>query len=359
MRLIKNMYKIYYLSSLNSDNIPCESICVCNEGDSLGTPLFQAGIYPLGVFLTKVIRIINSLSSTSKHSMRKELQLEDSFEKFDTNDYSFASIINTDSNARRILSLLLINKWNPNPKRTVSELFYLFDKYLDLINQCLSDKKLRNTKYLRIFSAQQNNSFPNHSMYISSVLQEDAISIFNFDSKVPYISKCKESTQKRLFGDTSSGTSSSETKWTPLMQPLDVYEIQDVIDLFLASLICIFENHYIVKKCEYCNNYFVTHRQKQKYCPFLFSVSPSHSCQRQRNIKIQLERESSGSLQMEKSLRAIYSNKYGSDTQDYRDLIDFFHSWRLLVNSGQKTEKEYVEILKTKYLKKYKTKGQL
>ena len=102
---------------------------------------------------------------------------------------------------------------------------------------------------------------------------------------------------------------------------------------------------------------FFTHRANQNYCPFLFSDNRSKSCQRRQNTKLQLEREESGRRKMERSLSSIYLNKYGTESQEYRDLLDFFKTWRNYIKSGQKTEEEYVEKLKTKYIKKYKNKN--
>lgn len=259
-----------------------------------------------------------------------------------------------------ILSLLLLDKENPNTNRDNREIFRILLKYMDFIYQCQNNPNLCQTKLLNVFIRQQNIIPPNHLSYIPANLNNEILNLSDILDTVigsPFLPKYRDHSVKKMVSIQSSYPSTVKTAWEPLVFPVEVYEVCDEIDLFSASLNCLFKYHYIVKKCKYCNNLFFTHRANQNYCPFLFSDNRSKSCQRRQNTKLQLEREESGRRKMERSLSSIYLNKYGTESQEYRDLLDFFKTWRNYIKSGQKTEEEYVEKLKTKYIKKYKNKN--
>ena len=321
--------KIFYLFSTNLDKKPCESICICDKGDTVGTPLYQTGIYPLGSFLTKIIRITKPWIENPIYSESKEEQLETLFNNFDTGDFSFSSIINSDSNAYRLLNLLLIPKWNPMSKRNSHDIFYLLVQYMNFITDCQTNSELYDSKFLRAFIYQQNDKFPNNFIYLPTILGKKSQSpqhLYEATIGLPFTPKYKDHPVKQLFINQNSYPHFIKTKWEPLTLPLNVYEINDVIDLFLVSLTLLFEYHYIFKQCKYCKNIFVTHRANQQYCPFLFSESnlKSKSCQRQYNIRLQIERERSGRRKAEKNLSSTYRIKFGNSGKEYLELLDFF-----------------------------------
>lgn len=142
-----------------------------------------------------------------------------------------------------------------------------------------------------------------------------------------------------------------------LKEPVYVFDIHDIVDLILASLQCIFEEGYIIRKCFYCGDLFVIHRANQKYCPTSVYTTAPKNCYQLAKEQRQLEKEKSGSAQMDKSIRTMYATKFGTHSDEYNNYIEESSKWKKKVRAKKSTEEEFAAWLKTHYKRKYREKN--
>ena len=355
---------MYYLFS--SHKTLLEAICVCEDEDSVATPLFQTGVYPLGTLFSKALQIIEPWANNSISPLGKNELLKKGFDNFTfPKDFSFSSIASLDPNVRKSLDLLLKSRWYLPGKRSEIEIYNLLQKYMRYIYQCQNDEYniLNNVQYLNIIVRQEKDVLPNHSIYLPDPPKDYANNINAWINKItekPFNPTPKHFSSKRLFPLENNYPLISATKWGTLFLPLDVYEIFDIIDLLLASLTCIFEHHDLIKKCHYCKSLFVTHRSNQKYCPRESSTS-NKTCQRKMNENLQNARNKYGISKKEHCLRTMYANKYGTTAEEdtdgiYKKFKEDCKNWKRKIKHGETTTEEYSAWLESKYTYKYKNK---
>lgn len=360
------MQKMYYLFSQHK-NLR-EAICVCENDDSVATPLFQTGVYPVGTLLSKAIQIINPWINNSNFPLGKDNLLEKGFKDFVSSaDFSFSSMASSDPNVKKALNLLLKSRWNLPSKREEREIYNLLKKYMSYIHQCQKDKNnsLNSSQYLNIIVSQQKDTLPKHFVYLPDPSDEYRNNInawINIVSERPYVPNLKHFSQIGLFHLQEEYPAISTTEWGSLYCPLDVYEIFDMVDLLLASLTCIFEHHYHVKECPYCKSLFVTHRANQVYCPAQSSKDRPKTCQRKMNELRQNARNKFGIPKKEHNLSTMFGNKYGTSPEEdtyylYNNFKNDCRDWKRKITSGEATEKEYSDWLESKYVYKYKKKN--
>lgn len=371
------MQRMYYLFS--SANL-CEAISVCDDGDSIDTPRFQTGVYPMGTLLSKAVQLIKPWISDPASSIKREVILNQEFNKsfpgrnpnnsqpddnpdsaFDPNsDSSFPGIVNYDPNVRRSMELLLQDRWNLIPRREERNIEKLLKKYMEYIHECQSDRNKNNIKHLNIIVSQQKDTMPEQSFYFP--IPETGQDSSNEDKTsewiqaltgTPFISAVKKNPHKHLLPTLVSEPELIITKWEPLTLPLDVFELHDIVDLLLASLACVFENQYFLKECCYCKNLFITRKRNKKYCPVQDSEN-NKTCYDKMNLKLQLARESSGRRKVEKSLRTMYANRYGTSSKKYLIFLNHCQKWRDIIRAGKATEERYLKWLNKHYIRKNK-----
>ena len=357
------MQKMYYLFS--SNKVLLEAICVCEENDSVANPLFQTGVYPMGTLLSKSLQIMEPWVNNPVFPLGKDELLDKGFKNFILpEDFSFSSLASLDQNVQKTLDLLLKSRWNLPSKRGETEIYNLLKKYMNYIHQCQKDKtgSFNTTQYLNIVVGQEKDSLPKHSVYLPEPPEEYKNNINAWINQIigkPYVPTPKHFSSKRLFSLHDNSPLISTTKWGTLFLPLDIYEIFDIIDLLLASLSCIFEHHYLIKKCPYCKSLFVTHRNNQMYCPGQSSKASKKTCQRKMNEKIQNNRNKFGIPKKEHNLSTMYGNRYGTRPDEdtyvhYKKFKTECREWKRKIKLGEATEKEYSDWLKSKYVYKYK-----
>lgn len=134
------------------------------------------------------------------------------------------------------------------------------------------------------------------------------------------------------------------------------YEIKTVIDLLSACLQEVFKHNKCVALCEHCGRLFIPpHRKDTKYCDFPSPENPERNCKEQVRIEKQLQRDNAKeSAKMHKSIRTMLSNKYGETSDELCKFIVDSSERRNLIKEGKLAEDEYVEWLKTFFVRKYK-----
>lgn len=355
------MAKMYYLYSGDKR---CEAVYVCDDDKYIDSATLQTGVYPFGVILSKAIKLLSSCLENRRSPFigKGEHDLSAKFLEFSQTDSSFSSVICDDFAAQTVLKLLLIDRQHleeDNEKYDhLSELLLRYAEYIDL---CQKSREFCSSENLRLLSEKNRHSLPIHAIYTAKEVQNETS--LTKDTMVEFLRESYSPKQfapnlkrqrKALLELPSPDREIKATQWAPLEPPIHVFAIHDIVDLILASLQCIFEKDYIIKKCPHCGSLFVTHKCNQKYCPAMGSTK---SCYQSAKLQRQLETEESGSARLHKNIRTMYANKYGTDSEIYRNFLTESQRWRDRIKDKKATEEQYVAWLKTKYRRKYRKKS--
>lgn len=368
--------KLYYLFSENSENLEnpkqsknkfVEAIYACDDGNYIESATMQTGVYPMGTFLSKTIKILDPLAKRN-FCAPWDMVLSRGMENCSKEDSSFSNLIyNDDAVAYKVFDLLLLEREKyVHSRRNEKELAKILQRYWNYIRLC-QDKdgeKFSATTELYFLINQAQDILPEHSTYVTNTLSkqnivteseiENTLSKVNFKDS-SFAPPLKKPTQKTLFPRPYSPLRNIiKTKWGELKAPLEVFEITDVVDILLASIYCIFQQRYLLRECPYCKSLFITRDKRREFCPNM--NDNIKSCQKNSRLEEQLEREKLESRHMHKSLRTMYSAKYGITSKEYNDYMIESLGWRRDIKNGYATEDGYVEWLKSKYFKKYKNK---
>lgn len=147
-----------------------------------------------------------------------------------------------------------------------------------------------------------------------------------------------------------------------------VYRLSNLQNLITASLLQIFAHQKAFRQCKFCGKWFVPLKRKDtKYC---FFPNGNRCCRDLARLKKQREREKrlSDSKKMYKNVYAmLYARNEKEESENYlhktaktehRDRFENFKkaniNFRNQVANGIITEDEYIDWLKTFYIKKYK-----
>ncbi|MDP4121020.1 MAG: hypothetical protein Q8876_08230 [Bacillota bacterium] len=349
--------KMYYLFSKTE----ClESIYFCDDGDYINNPTLQTGVYPMGTLLSSSIRILTPWFNNKFNPLRCEKDLSMEFENLLIQDSSFPNVTYEDSAVCTIFRSLLYDGNGIVTNRDHDKAIELLQSYMNYIALCQEERKFSSIEQLNLLSYKNGNELPQRSIYASNIFNEreilskDGINNFLSDSNMS-IQPFKPTPKKRpkpIFDLPIKQTMA--TPWGDLTTPIFVFKINDIIDLILASLQCIFEQNYVIGNCKYCRNLFVTHNQKRTYCPEQVTNKKSKSCREEAKLKRQLENEKKESIKLHKSLRTMFANKFDNTSLEYRNYIYDSEKWRAAIKACEATEEEYVEWLKGFYVRKYK-----
>ena len=137
----------------------------------------------------------------------------------------------------------------------------------------------------------------------------------------------------------------AENLYGELNLPIHVYEIQDIVDLIISSLQCIFKQNYILGKCKFCDSIFVAKDRRTKYCPN--QLKSIKNCSQIKKLKAQLISEkSSESKRIHKNIRTQLANKLGTEDKRYKDFLADSKKYRHKILNGEISEADYIEWMK-------------
>ena len=354
---IESKAKLYYLFSKTEH---LEALYVCDDGDYIDSPLLQTGVYPMGTILSKAIKILTPWTENNYNLISSENDLSIGFDNFSKKDSSFSNVVCDDSAVRIILKRLMVY----DEKR-----IKFLQSCMDYISLCQERKEHCSIENLILLSNKNNNDLPQRSIYVvdkTNGKNNTSGSYFDLLGK-PFAPSLKKQQAHKLFELPQIQT--KITPWKTLTTPVYVFGVYDILDFILASLQCVFEQNYILRKCHYCDceNLFITKDKKQTHCPKQDSENNNKSCAEIVKSIQQEEYENRESVKLHKSIRTmLYSkiatsdicadldNKANFANTKYNDYMKDSQEWRDRIKAGKETEENYVAWLKRQYKHKYK-----
>ena len=367
--------KMYFLFSEISKNNFVEAVYICDNGESFENATMQTGVYPMGAFLSKAIKILDILEKQNFSRLKyseMELEAEEIKEFFSKKDSAYSNLIYDDVVACAVFDLLLRSRQYMYTKRNKEEFTKILQRYLNYIRLCENEngENYSSIQKLYLLLNQTQDIMPAHSTYVTNTLDRRNLlsesEIENFLLDITYknssFSPSLKKHKQKMFNQLKASPlyNVKKTKWGELKTPLEVFDITDIIDLILASVYCIFQQGYFLKECPYCKSLFIIRDRRKKYCPNL--DIDNKSCYGTSRLEKQLAREKSKSAKIEKSLRTMFAEKakkYGKESKAYIEYIKFLDECknrRDKIKIGNATEDEYVKWMKGHYSKKYKDK---
>lgn len=263
------MDKIYYLFSKENRH---EAIYMCDEKNYIENPTLQTGVYPMGMLLSCVIKVLTPWYQQDLLPSIAEKKLSEGYDKLLSGEFSFSSHAKDDTVFHTALNLLLVDYKQFSPIRETEQCRKLLKSYMNYIFLCQDNQKLASIDNIRLLISQNGNILPKQTLHISGsteekhILFEEQITdlLSNSVSSESFMPSSKE--LPRAFKNLGS-IETKKTKWSALATPIYVYEIYNILDFILASLHCIFEQEYFLGKCLYCGDLIITNDRKRKYCP--------------------------------------------------------------------------------------------
>ena len=336
------MNKIYYLFSPSKKT---EALFICNNSDYINKPYIKSAVYPIGIIFSKLMRtimpvLINKPKSISFHEFSKGLV---GFSKQDT---SFSSICCQDNELNKIFNHLLSSKELYDNVDSEKAMFKLLR-----LNDYLSDcSKNRNLESIPIFNNRLSaigERLPTYTIFDRK---------YKSDSKIFSPQLVKRT--KPLFKIPDEKSSAKD--YGKLVFPIYVYEITSIYDLIASSLQQIFENNYMITKCRFCGDYFVTKGKRKKYCPQSVGKSPKETCYYKNNKEqaigiddiLKREYNSIRNMLMRNCNRDIEIN--GKNHQIYEEFKSRRKEYMKSIKRGKSTVEEYSKWLRSYYKYKYK-----
>ncbi len=352
------MNHMYYLLSKGTN---LEAIYICENGNYIDRPAVKTGVYPMGVLLSRSIGLLTLWAETDFNLFKQEDLINKAFEKFPGKESSFSRVAENDIYANAIFKSFLKGQGYIDSDKTFQKSVKLLRMLIRYINLCQKDVYYCYSEYLKKllnyykYDLPQFLSFTTEQLNSTDISSEDGIKNFfmkTIQNKVtfdpPIINK-----SKRLFA--IPGIHNEPTQLGTLQLPLDVFEIFDIVDLIAISLNCIFDNHFVIGKCPYCGDLFVTHNRKIKYCHSSFKSK--NGCYEYNKLEKQLLRENSKeSNKKHKNIRTAMSNKLGTSDIRYLNFLSKSQDFRNKIKTRDSTEEEYIfwmqqywEDIKMKY----------
>ncbi len=150
----------------------------------------------------------------------------------------------------------------------------------------------------------------------------------------------KQSKPKQLFKiDIEEPTIKS---FGTLQTPIQVFRIDNIIDLIATSLKCIYGQGFVVRRCGYCNNIFITHNKKRKYCPN--NTNSKKSCYDSHKLEEQLKREKINEYyNTNKKIRTAMLIKFDKNEPCYREFKRLCKVKKSEILEGKIAETEVIE----------------
>ena len=335
------MSKIYYLYSERE----VETIYISDDGDGVEKPKYKTGIYPIGSILSTVVKVLTPWIQ-SNFSYDLEGRLSEGFQNVPPLS-SFASLTSNDKMLDNALYILIINREKGHSGRDVQKLIPALKTYINYIDVCQNKRELATVDKLIYLCSQNSNTLPQYSIFTDSFRQNEYFS----QDEIKTIFTNSEVSGKRFTPDLKKGNqklfklppiSIGKQPWGELATPIRIFEIYDIVDLILSSLQCIFEKKYIINRCAYCGNLFVSMR-KLKYCPPML-IEDKDSCR--AKLK-QIKEQASESSKYHKSIRNMLHARIGTATGEEREIRDkeletFLKKTRIIREERKMSEDDYI-----------------
>ncbi len=315
-----------------------EAVYICNGwSNNFKSPILQTEVYPVGTILSKAINVMKPWSESNFEPYLRDKKLSEGFEKILEQESSFSNVVYDDSAVRVFLESIL-NRNSGNfllmDNKHASELLQNYMNFIELNQKAKEHSSIIN---LRAFASKNNNELPKRSIepdFIPTIRKLESISL----------------------SDTST-TRTKATSWE-LNPPISIFQIHDIMDFILASLQCIFEQNYVIGKCNYydCGDLFVTHNRSLRYCPVQNSDNKIKTCQERANPERQKERmKGSESQKIKNRIRnklymridtIRFEEERNVRRQEYEDFKTQTKKIWIEVKEGKQTEEYFINWMK-------------
>lgn len=353
----KTMLKMYYLLSKNSN---FESIYVFDDANKETLPLYKTDVYPLGIFLSKIVEILDVFEKENYSLVLNKECMIKGFKKFKNQEkqYSLSNEVNSDIPARIILGILLTEDVELlASKRELKLIGKLLWNCVDFIKQCQGEKEYLYPDLIKLFIKTYYPMIPHHYEYLSETFHnsfdvnmnaETVSELLNNNFSKEIRTSSLRGKSRRLFSLDTNGecNQNNEINDRVLTTPLMVYEIYDVVDLILATLKSILEQNLFIKKCSECQKLFIAPKWNIKYCQQPYNAEKS--CREYAREK-RLEQEY---RTLHKSKSSVIREKFGNQSIEYNTYMKSHDMEYEKFKNGEISEEDLVNWIKAyKHLK--------
>ncbi len=355
--------KLYYLFSEYNKT---EAMSVCDDKDFIDSPRIQTGTYHIGTFLSKAISFLSHYENDLEKISNTPSALIREFKNFSTVDASFPNILCCDREAGKIFDLLLLSRDKLNSTKDIWDVNKSICDYTAYLQACVADPNLCTLDRLNLIAGRCGHYFPG---YIPFAGNDDTPDHYEHKWDFPKESsksnrfqpiqqgrKQKSLIKHKQSGDHGKKIISQIKNYEPLILPLKVYEIQDIVDFILVTLQCLWNKGYVLTQCEYCQQFFFTHNKKQKYCPKQPGLPDEiRNCYLEHNVYMQQVDQENDLYKMHKSISTMLARYYGKDSPECLNFRQESLKRRHAIHCKEDKE-EYDAWLKSHYQYKYKDK---
>ncbi len=355
---------IYYLFS-KSDKLksPLETLYICENGNYINKPLFKAKIYPMGTLLSRTIALLTPWYETNFNLFKQQYYLFEFTNKYKTKETSFSKAAENDHVFIAAFKNLFSGEPYIQTNKNYDQMLKCLHDYMNFISLCYENHKLCSSINLNFLANQNGCIMPQHNLFADELItsdgelsKDDINDLLSENDNLGYsFDPDYARSAKKLFKlDDNLEIENNET----LLTPIHVFQIHDIVDLILASLLCIFEKNSFVGKCNYCGELYVANNRSTRYCPQKSNLNTN--CQKLGKARRQLIRNSlDKSKKMYNSIRTMLGNEYGygedgNTETPYKFFCTENQEWQNKIKTGEITHKEYEEWLKSHYKRKYK-----
>ena len=295
---------LVYVFSVNSS---LEALYELDNEGNIEKPINRTGNYPMGTLLSSAIEILTLWRNDGYNILNCDTLLSVVCDRYANTPSSYSSSLQSDRTAKAILDKLLnMSYFETEHKKRVEHL----NDCLSYVNYCVEYDSVNTVDGVRILAQQLNRTIPKTTVYTGSQIGDNADhnqalsqALFAGEKSERYLQTRSPFRNRPLF-ELPRVEISTNTEQMQL--PIYIFDISDIIDLVLSSMFCIFENKYMLYKCEFCKSVFVRKDHRARYCP------PSISqigCQAIHKRKKQIARDNAKeSSKVNKRVRTMLSS---------------------------------------------------
>ena len=337
--------KIYYIYSQVAK---CESIYVCSDKNYIDKPDYKTNVYDTGCILSNVLRVIYPIVGDQFAGKKATKKTEYSFGYRGKKDQVLAGLINK----------LLSDDNGMDVQKSAFDIARLKTTLLNFIENCTTNKSMNNKNVMDMLLSEYKYSLPSIRIHTCNTFDSYGSKPISFDTNSNEIFNPNYYLKPKRFFEVSENNVNREVDNESYLKfPLFVYEISDIVDLMSISLKSIFEENCFIKRCNYCCEIFVTHKNNQKYCPSSDKKTKADkkakpSCGNCFKYDKQLFTEKHDkAIKTHKNIASMIRSKFNLSSQSqsspqYREFIDECQWYRESIKNGTQTNDEYIEWMK-------------
>lgn len=338
------MNRMYYLFSRAKK---LEAIYICENDNYIDKPTLKTSVYNMGTLLSRAVRLLTPWYENAFNFFLKEESVEIAFSKKYKEKSSFSCVTENDDNVRVVFETMLRSHKYIIFEKEYNKFIEWLGDFMNYINLCQEDDYYCYSDYLNMLLNQVGYRLPPYSVYTSeqnnlqsTLSKEEIKELLKKDVKNRKVFDPVTVKRNRKLFEIDKPNQILFFFGT-LEVPVYVYEIHDILDLIAVSLECIWKQKYVVKKCKFCGELFVTHNRARRYCPN--QGDDDKNCQEHNKLEQQLFKERTvESRKVNKNIRSMLIQKLGESHELYKYFLKECQNYRDKIKSGEIIEEEYV-----------------